>query len=115
MPGCDRLERTGENEFEATLSVGVGAVKGSYAARITLSDLVPHTSYQMVVEGNGALGFVRGEGHITLSEQDGTTTVSIEGDAQIGGRVAMVGQRLMSTVNKTMMDRFFRCIGRAAI
>ena len=113
MPGCDKLERTGENQYEAILSVGIGAIKGTYTAKITLSDLVPPSSYKMVVDGTGTPGFIHGEGEIALSEQDGTTTVRLEGDAQVGGPVAMVGQRLMGTVNKTMMDRFFRCVGRS--
>ena len=114
LPGCDRMEKTGENEYSATLSVGVGAVKGSYEAKITMIDLTPHSSYKMLVEGNGTAGFVRGEGDIKLNEHDnGGTVIHVEGDAQVGGTVALVGQRLMSTVSKQMMDRFFRCIGRS--
>ena len=113
LPGCDRMEQTSENEYTATLSVGVGAVKGTYEAKITMVDLVPHSSYKMLVEGNGSAGFVRGEGDIKLDAQEnGGTVILVEGDAQVGGTVALVGQRLMSTVSKQMMDRFFRCIGR---
>ena len=113
LPGCDRMEQTSENEYTATLSVGVGAVKGTYEAKITMVDLVPHSSYKMLVEGNGSAGFVRGEGDVKLDAQEnGGTVILVEGDAQVGGTVALVGQRLMSTVSKQMMDRFFRCIGR---
>ena len=113
LPGCDRMEQTSENEYTATLSVGVGAVKGTYEAKITMVDLVPHSSYKMMVEGNGSAGFVRGEGDVKLDAQEnGGTVILVEGDAQVGGTVALVGQRLMSTVSKQMMDRFFRCIGR---
>ena len=113
LPGCDRMEQTSDNEYMATLSVGVGAVKGTYEAKITMVDLVPHSSYKMLVEGNGSAGFVRGEGDIKLDEHDnGGTVIYVEGDAQVGGTVALVGQRLMSTVSKQMMDRFFRCVGR---
>ena len=108
------MERTNDNEYAVTLSVGVGAVKGTYEAKITMVDLVPHSSYKMLVEGNGSAGFVRGEGDVKLDEQDnGGTVIYVEGDAQVGGTVALVGQRLMSTVSKQMMDRFFRCVGRS--
>ena len=114
LPGCNRMEITAENEYMATLTVGVGAVKGTYEAKITMLDLVPHASYKMLVEGTGTAGFVRGEGDIKLDEQvNGGTVIYVEGDAQVGGTVALVGQRLMSTVSKQMMDRFFRCIGRS--
>ena len=114
LPGCDRLESTGENQYSATLVVGIGAVKGVYEAKISLVDMVQPTSYKMVVEGNGTTGFVRGEGDIKLDgEEGGSTVVHVQGDVQVGGPVAMVGQRLMSTVNKQMMDRFFRCVGRS--
>ena len=114
LPGCNRMERTNDNEYTATLSVGVGAVKGTYEAKITMVDLVPHSSYKMLVEGNGSAGFVRGEGDVKLDAQDnGGTVIYVEGDAQVGGTVALVGQRLMSTVSKQMMDRFFRCVGRS--
>ena len=114
LPGCDRMEVTGDNEYSATLMVGVGAVKGTYEAKITMVDMVPHSSYKMLVEGTGSAGFVRGAGDIKLEEgATGGTVIQVEGDAQVGGTVALVGQRLMSTVSKQMMDRFFRCIGRS--
>jgi carbon monoxide dehydrogenase subunit G len=108
------MEVTGDNEYSATLMVGVGAVKGTYEAKITMVDMVPHSSYKMLVEGTGSAGFVRGAGDIKLEEgATGGTVIQVEGDAQVGGTVALVGQRLMSTVSKQMMDRFFRCIGRS--
>ena len=113
MPGCEKLEPVAENEYQATLTVGVGPVKGTYKATITLSELTPPISYKLVVDGTGTTGFVRGEGFLTLKEETGATKIMVEGDAQIGGPIASVGQRLAGTVNKMMMDRFFRCIGRA--
>ena len=114
LPGCNRMEIISDNEYSATLSVGVGAVKGTYEAKITMLDMLPHSSYKMLVEGNGIAGFVRGEGDVKLEEQaNGGTVLHVEGDAQVGGTVALVGQRLMSTVSKQMMDRFFRCVGRS--
>ena len=113
MPGCEKLEPVAENEYQATLIVGVGPVKGTYKATITLSDLTPPSSYKLVVDGTGVTGFVRGEGFLTLTEESGATRIIVDGEAQIGGPIATVGQRLAGTVNKMMMDRFFRCIGRS--
>ena len=114
MPGCDELTPLGNDQYEATLSVGVGAIKGNYRAKITVADQVPIRSYKLMVEGSGTPGFVRGEATISLEEQGEKTLVKVDGDAQVGGTVARVGQRLLGTVNKMMMDRFFSCIGEAA-
>lgn len=86
--------------------MGVGSIKGAYQAKISLSDLVPERSYRLGIEGNGSPGFVRGEALITL--------VRIDGEAQVGGTIARVGQRLIASVNKMMMDRFFACIQESA-
>ena len=94
--------------------MGVGSIKGAYQAKISLSDLVPERSYRLGIEGNGSPGFVRGEVLITLEEQDGKTLVRIDGEAQVGGTIARVGQRLIASVNKMMMDRFFACIQESA-
>ena len=113
MPGCERLTPLGNGQYEATLSVGVGSIKGTYQARITVADQVPTHSYKLIVEGNGSPGFVRGEARISLEEQDGKTLVKVEGDAQVGGTIARVGQRLLGSVNKMMLDRFFNCLREA--
>ena len=114
MPGCEKLVPLGEDRYEATLSVGVGSIRGTYLAKITLADQVPMRSYKLTVEGTGSPGFVRGEALVTLVEQEGKTLVKVEGNAQVGGTIARVGQRLMASVNKMMMDRFFTCLQEAA-
>ena len=114
IPGCEELTPVDDGQFEATLSVGVGAIRGKYLAKITLTDRVPTSSYKLIVEGSGTPGFVRGEAIISLEEQGNETLVNIEGDAQVGGTIARVGQRLLGSVNKTMMDRFFTCLQEEA-
>jgi carbon monoxide dehydrogenase subunit G len=114
MPGCERLEPLGDDRYQATLSVGVGAIRGKYEATITIADQVPTCSYRLIVEGSGSPGFFRGEARISLEELDGKTLVRVQGEAQVGGTVARVGQRLMGSVNKMMMDRFFACLQKAA-
>ena len=114
MPGCERLEPLGDGKYRASLSVGVGSIQGKYEATITVSDQVPPHSYKLTVEGTGSSGFVRGEAVVSLAEQDGSTVVTVQGQGQIGGTIARVGQRLIGSVNKMMMDRFFTCLQRSA-
>ncbi|HSE96559.1 MAG TPA: carbon monoxide dehydrogenase subunit G [Methylomirabilota bacterium] len=109
-PGCERLEPLGPDEFEATLSVGVAAVKGVYQGRLAITDKKPPDGYTLRVEGSGRPGFVRGEGRLTLTEQDGGTLVTIKAEAQVGGVIAAVGQRLMGAAGRMLMSQFFSAI-----
>ena len=114
IPGCEGLEPQGNDEYKAVLNVGVGPIRGRYNAKISMKDQVPHQSYRLVVQGTGPGGFLNGDALITLVEQDGQTTVEVESDSQAGGAVARVGQRMMGSVAKMMMDQFFKCIQQAA-
>ena len=109
MPGVESLETVGEDEYQAVLNLGVGPVRGRYNAKITLKDQDPYKFYRLVVEGSGLLGFANGESQITLVENNGKTNLQIKGDAQIGGRIARVGQRMMASVAKGMLDQFIKC------
>ena len=113
IPGCEGLNSLGGDVYEAVLTVGVGPIRGQYNAKITMRDKIPHQSYRLAVDGSGAAGFLNGEAAITLVERDGKTTVTVEGDSQAGGTVARVGQRLMDSVAKSMMDQFFSCLQRS--
>ena len=110
MPGCQALTPLGDDQYEASLNVGVGSIKASYKAKITLADQTPPTSYKLKVEGRGSPGFVQGEALISLLENGDKTTIQVDGDAQVGGTIARVGQRLLGTVNQRMMDNFFNCL-----
>lgn len=107
MPGCEKLEATGPDEYKATLKVGVGAVKGTFEGKVRLSDIQPPARYKMMVEGSGSPGFVRGEATMELSAIEGGTRVAYDGDVQIGGLIAGVGQRMLGGVSKMMVDQFF--------
>ena len=107
IPGCEKLEASGNDEYKATMKVGVGAVKGTFEGKVRLSDLKPPDSYRMAVEGSGGPGFVRGETVITLSDVAAGTKVSYSADVQVGGLIAGVGQRMMGDVSKMMADQFF--------
>ena len=110
IPGCESFRALGDDQYEAVLNVGVGAVRGRYSAKISLRDQHPGRSYRLVMEGSGAIGFASGESLVTLEEQDGVTTVQVSSDAQAGGAVARVGQRMMGSVAKSMLDRMFTCL-----
>jgi hypothetical protein len=106
-PGCERLAPVGPDEFEATLTVGVAAVKGTYQGRMAIVDKAPPEGYTLRIEGSGRPGFVRGEGRVTLVEEDGGTRVRIHGEAQVGGLIAAVGQRLLGAASRMLMSQFF--------
>jgi carbon monoxide dehydrogenase subunit G len=96
LPGCEKLEAIGPNEYKATM-------KG----KVKLSDLEPPNRYRMAVEGSGGPGFVRGAAGMQMSDVDGGTKVSYDADVQVGGLIASVGQRMLGGVTKMMLDQFF--------
>jgi len=110
LPGCERLEPIGEDRYRAALTLAVAAISGQYTGTVAILDQRPPYSYRLVVEGTGKPGFVKGEATVELVEQDGTTIVRVTGQAQVGGLIARVGQRLLGTVSKMTMDRFFACL-----
>jgi len=107
-PGCERLHPVGPDEFEATLKLGIALVKGTYKGKLALREKTPPESYRLVMEGSGGPGFVRGEATLRLSEKDGGTLVTYEGDAQIGGAIASVGQRLLEGATRMVLSQFFK-------
>jgi uncharacterized protein len=107
IPGCEKLEAVGEDEYKATMKVGVAAVKGTFEGKVKLFDKKPTDSYRMSVEGSGGPGFVRGETAITLSDTAAGTRVAYSADVQVGGLIAGVGQRMLGGVSKMMADQFF--------
>jgi uncharacterized protein len=108
IPGCEKLEAIGADEYKATMKVGVAAVKGTFEGKVKLFDKKPTESYRMSVEGSGGPGFVRGETAITLSDTaGGGTRVAYNADVQVGGLIAGVGQRMLGGVSKMMADQFF--------
>jgi carbon monoxide dehydrogenase subunit G len=109
-PGCQRLDPVGPDEFDATLSVGVSAVKGVYQGKLAILDKTPPEGYTLRVEGSGRPGFVKGEGRLTLTEQEGGTLVSIRAEAQVGGVIAAVGQRLLGAAARMLMEQFFSAL-----
>src|SRR5918912_3166795 len=110
IPGCDRLELTGEHTYAATLRTGVGAIKGVFQGNVRLEDMRPPEHYRIVVDGKGQPGFLKGAGDLDLAEHDGATVIRYAGDVQVGGTIASVGQRMIQGAAKMMAAQFFTAL-----
>ena len=110
IPGCQSLESIGEDVYELALSVGIGAIRGTYQATVTIADKSHLVSYRMLVEGRGGGGTVRGDALLTFSDSQGGTEITLVGDAQVTGVIARVGQRLMGSASNMLMNQFFDCV-----
>ena len=111
IPGCETLEQVGDDEYKMNVSVGVGAIRGTYAGEVKLSDKQHPTSYVMHASGAGAPGNARAQVTINLEPADGgKTNLTYSADAVIGGPVAGVGQRMITGVAKRMAGQFFTAI-----
>jgi len=103
MPGCDRLEKSGDNEYEGELNIKVGPVQGKFKGTIALSEINEPESYHMEVNGRGPAGIIKGVGKLHLAEDEDGTLMTYDGDAQVSGRIAQVGQRLIDTSAKAII------------
>ena len=110
LPGCDGLEPIGNDTYRVKLTMTVSAITGSYEGTVAIVDKEPPRSYKLLIEGRGRSGFVRGEARLELTEEQSKTIVTVHGTAEIGGLIARVGQRMLGSVSKMMMDRFFNCL-----
>jgi carbon monoxide dehydrogenase subunit G len=107
MPGCDSLERIGPDEYAMKMKLAMASISGAFEGKVRITDQQPPSSFKLVVEGTGKIGFMRGEGLLKLSPSGEGTDVSYEGDVQVGGTIAAVGQRLIDVTAKMMIKRFF--------
>jgi len=103
LPGCERLEEKEPHVYSGALNIQVGPVSGQFQGTVKLYDLEENRGYRMDLKGQGAPGFVQGKGTVTLEDGDGGGTVlSYDLDAQVGGRIAGVGQRLLDSSAKVV-------------
>jgi carbon monoxide dehydrogenase subunit G len=114
IPGCEALEKTGEDEYKLKMKMMLASLSGAFEGKVRLTEPQPPVSFRMVVEGSGKIGFMKGEGLLKLAEKDGGTEVSYEGDAQIGGTMAAVGQRLIDVTARMLIKRFFETLAASA-
>jgi len=105
MPGCEKLELIGDDEYEGALNIKIGPVQGKFKGKIKLEDMQEPESYTMKVDGRGAPGFVKATAQVELHEDDGGTRMAYDSDAQVGGRIASVGQRLVDSSAKAIIKQ----------
>jgi len=109
IPGCEKVERTGENQFALAMAVKVGPVSAKFTGRIALSDVQPPQGYTLGFEGQGgAAGFGKGTARVQLAPVAGGCELAYQVQAQVGGRIAQVGQRLIDGVARSMAEDFFK-------
>lgn len=110
IPGCERLDKTGENAYSTTLRAGVGSIKGLFIGNVRLEDLNPPNHFRIIVDGKGQPGFLKGAGDLELADQNGITVITYSGEVQVGGTIAGVGQRMLQGAAKMMATQFFTAI-----
>ena len=122
MPGCESLEKIGPDEYRMKMKVLLAALSGQFEGKVRIADQAPPASFRLIVEGSGRIGFLKGDGLLKLlprytdytgpgaearTSTEVSTLVSYEGDAQVGGTMAAVGQRLIDGTAKMMIKKFF--------
>jgi carbon monoxide dehydrogenase subunit G len=108
IPGCESLEKTSDNELKASVRMRVGPVSAKFGGKVTLSDFDPPNSYRISGEGQGgAAGFAKGGAVVKLAEDGTDTVLTYTADAQVGGKIAQVGARLIEGTAKKLADEFF--------
>jgi carbon monoxide dehydrogenase subunit G len=109
MPGTDSLEKVGEDEYEMKMKMAIASISGLFAGKIRIADQNKPTSFKLIVEGSGKIGFVKGEGVLNLEPRsEASTEVKFDGDVQVGGTIAAVGQRLLDSTSKMIIKKFFQ-------
>jgi carbon monoxide dehydrogenase subunit G len=108
IPGCESLEKVGPDEYRMKMKMALASLSGAFEGKVRITEQTPPNSFRLVVEGTGRIGFVKGDGLLNLTPAEGGgTEVAYEGDAQVGGTIAAVGQRLIDGTAKTMIKKFF--------
>ncbi len=114
LPGVQSLEQIGENQYRGVLNIRVGPVQGRFQGTVTMTDIRPPEGYHLVVEGKGPQGFMKGEGDLKLTEAGEKTELTYTVDAQVGGRIAAVGQRLIESTAKSLVRQALDSLNRQA-
>src|SRR5580698_4299421 len=108
IPGCEQLDKLSDTEFQAVAVTRIGPVKAKFKGKVTLSDLDPPNGYKISGQGDGGVaGFAQGGATVKLTPKDGGTLLTYDVDAQIGGKLAQLGQRLVNGAAKKVADDFF--------
>jgi len=112
LPGCEELETIAENKFHGTLKIKVGPVQGKFMGDVLMSDIKSPESCTIAIDGKGAPGFVKGTGSFRLEPDGDMTTLHYIGDADVGGRLASVGQRMLETSANAIIRQSLEGLGQ---
>jgi uncharacterized protein len=113
IPGCEAIERAGDDAYRVVVVAALGPVRAKFSGNLRLEDVVPPERYTLRFEGQGgAAGFAKGSAQVTLADEGGATLLSYAVNAQIGGRIAQVGQRLVDSAALKLADDFFAAFER---
>jgi hypothetical protein len=110
IPGCEKLEATGPDEYSVTQSLGIAAIKGRYTGKMALQDKQPPAQCTLQMDGKGPGGFMRGSAKVTLTDREGRTELAYDSDLQVGGLLASLGSRLLEPVAKQLTAQFFKAL-----
>jgi uncharacterized protein len=109
IPGAEQLDKVSDTEFQAVVTTKIGPVKAKFKGKVTLSDLDPPNGYTISGQGDGGVaGFAKGGATVKLTAKNGGTLLAYTVEAQIGGKLAQLGQRLVNGAAKKLADDFFR-------
>jgi hypothetical protein len=112
MPGCESLQRIGEQEYAMRMKMVLASISGAFDGKVRIAESEPPTRFRLTVEGSGRIGFMKGSGLLTLTPAAGGSSVQYDGDVQVGGTIASVGQRMIETTAKMLIKRFFDKLGK---
>ena len=107
IPGCESFDIESDTSFNATATNQIGPMNATFSGTVTLSNIEENQSYTLSGEGQSSVGFANGSAEVKLSEESGVTTLIYEVDANVGGKIAQLGSRLIDGVAKKMSDYFF--------
>src|SRR5690606_31883918 len=108
IPGCEELVQASDNEFAATVKMTIGPVSARFKGKVRLEDLDPPNGYRIVGEGEGGVaGFAKGGASVQLTEVPEGTKLTYNAEANVGGKIAQLGQRLLAGSAKKIADKFF--------
>ncbi len=114
IPGCEELEKESDTELTAKVALKIGPVKARFAGKVLLEDLNPPHSYSIVGEGQGGVaGFAKGGADVTLTEDGAETILDYTAKAQVGGKLARLGSRLIQSTSAKLADQFFDNFSKA--
>lgn len=114
MPGTDQLEKIGEDEYEMKMKMAIASFSGLFTGKVKIVDAQPPESFKLLVEGSGKVGFLKGQGLLTLVPANDSTEIKYDGEVNVGGTIAAVGQRLIDTTSKMIIKRFFEKFSETA-